>query len=56
MVGVWCAHLWDQLGKPPRMKLVEFGPGRGSLLADFLQATLPFSQFQKALEVLLYLF
>lgn len=51
MVGVWCAHMWEQLGKPPRLKLVEFGPGRGSLMAHFLQATLPFKQFQSALEV-----
>lgn len=52
MIGVWCVHMWEQLGKPSRLKLVEFGPGRGTLMADFLQATQSFKQFQAALEVL----
>ena len=39
MVGIWCVHTWMALGRPPRLALVELGPGRGTLLADLLRGT-----------------
>lgn len=39
MLGAWAAYTWAQLGKPPRLLLVEMGPGRGTLAADMLRAT-----------------
>ncbi len=38
LIGLWCAALWQQLGEPPVVRFVEFGPGRGTLLADALRA------------------
>ena len=38
LIGLWCAVLWRSMGRPPRVGLVELGPGRGTLLADALRA------------------
>ncbi|KAJ0043256.1 hypothetical protein Pint_19308 [Pistacia integerrima] len=32
MVGVWAMCLWEQIGQPKRVNLVELGPGRGTLM------------------------
>lgn len=37
MVGVWAMCLWEQMGRPEKVNLVELGPGRGTLLADLLR-------------------
>ena len=51
LLGIWCVASWHQLGKPERTHLVEAGPGRGTLIADILQATAPFPDFQRSIEV-----
>eukprot|EP00899_Mesostigma_viride_P008900 jgi/Mesvir1/18010/Mv09343-RA.1 len=38
MVGVWSVCLWDQMGQPNNVALVEMGPGRGTLMKDLLLA------------------
>lgn len=38
LIGLWCAHEWDALGKPA-FNLIELGPGRGVLMQDVLRAT-----------------
>lgn len=37
MIGVWAMCLWEQMGKPAKVNLIELGPGRGTLLADLLR-------------------
>ena len=37
MVGVWVMCLWEQMGQPQRVNLIELGPGRGTLIADLLR-------------------
>ena len=38
MVGAWAAATWaSRLGAPPRVQLIELGPGRGTLMADLLR-------------------
>ena len=51
MVGIWCVTVWQQLGRPPALRLVELGPGRGTLMADLLRGTAPFEPFASALQV-----
>lgn len=36
VVGSWVAHQWSAMGKPRNVKLVELGPGRGTLMASVL--------------------
>jgi len=38
MVGVWLAAVWQGMGAPDPVRLVELGPGRGTLMADALRA------------------
>ncbi|MBV8168230.1 MAG: SAM-dependent methyltransferase, partial [Alphaproteobacteria bacterium] len=38
LIGLWCAEVWRRLGAPSPVRLVELGPGRGSLMADALRA------------------
>lgn len=51
MVGVWCVWLWQQMGQPHALRLVELGPGRGTLMADLLRSTAVFNQFAKSVSV-----
>lgn len=38
LIGLWFADLWDRMNRPPRIDIVEIGPGRGTLMADLLRA------------------
>ncbi len=38
LLGLWMLEVWRQQGSPKRIKLVELGPGRGTLMRDVLQA------------------
>jgi SAM-dependent MidA family methyltransferase len=38
LIGLWCAVTWQQLGSPTPVRLVELGPGRGTLMRDALRA------------------
>jgi SAM-dependent MidA family methyltransferase len=38
ILGLWAAVVWDQIGRPDPVLLVEAGPGRGTLIADALRA------------------
>ena len=39
LVGAWLAERWQAIGCPAPVRLVELGPGRGTLMADALRAT-----------------
>lgn len=51
MIGVWLASIWQQMGCPAPVALVELGPGRGTLMADILRTTRNLSGFHAALNV-----
>ncbi len=51
LIGLWCATCWDQLGRPTPVRLVELGPGRGTLMADLLRAARVLPPFAAALEL-----
>jgi NADH dehydrogenase [ubiquinone] 1 alpha subcomplex assembly factor 7 len=38
IIGLWCAVVWQAMGSPKIFRLVECGPGRGTLMADLLRA------------------
>jgi len=37
LLGAWSAFVWQLMSAPPRVALVEAGPGRGTLLQDALR-------------------
>ncbi|HEX2115133.1 MAG TPA: SAM-dependent methyltransferase [Alphaproteobacteria bacterium] len=38
LIGAWAAAVWRAIGQPMPVRLVELGPGRGTLMADALRA------------------
>lgn len=36
-LGLWCLDLWMRMGSPAAFRLVELGPGNGTLMADILR-------------------
>ncbi|MBO21368.1 MAG: methyltransferase [Rhodospirillaceae bacterium] len=38
LIGAWCADTWQRIGAPDPFALIEFGPGRGTLMVDALRA------------------
>src|SRR5262249_31375805 len=38
LIGLWIAAVWQQMGAPENLRLIELGPGRGTLLHDALRA------------------
>lgn len=51
LLGVWCVACWERLGRPAQLRLIEAGPGRGTLIADVLRSTAVFPAFHAALSV-----
>jgi NADH dehydrogenase [ubiquinone] 1 alpha subcomplex assembly factor 7 len=51
LVGLWCAVAWQQMGSPAPVRLVELGPGRGTLMRDALRALRLVPEFRAALRV-----
>jgi SAM-dependent MidA family methyltransferase len=39
LLGLWAVAVWEQLGSPPRVRLVEMGPGDGTLMSDIWRAS-----------------
>jgi NADH dehydrogenase [ubiquinone] 1 alpha subcomplex assembly factor 7 len=51
LLGAWLAERWLVMGRPSTVRLVELGPGRGTLMADALRATRGVAGFHAALDL-----
>ena len=51
LVGLWCAVVWRSMGEPDPVRLVELGPGRGTLMADALRAAREVPAFRAAVRL-----
>ncbi|CAH0480785.1 unnamed protein product [Peronospora belbahrii] len=51
LIAIWCVATWQQMSMPNHIKIVEIGPGRGTLMSDFLRAAKSFSSFYDAIEI-----
>lgn len=52
LLGLWAGIVWQQvMGGPPQIRLVEYGPGRGTLMRDAVRATRVVPGFQAAASV-----
>ena len=36
LLGAWCGIVWETLGAPGKILLVELGPGRGTLMLSLI--------------------
>lgn len=53
IIGLWCAVVWAEIGKPDPIHLVELGPGRGTMMRDMLRAMSRVPDLPSALRVTL---
>ena len=51
LIGLWCAVTWRAMGAPEPVRLVELGPGRGTLMADALRAAAGVPEFAAAIDL-----
>ena len=53
MIGLWCADMWQRMGRPSPFALAELGPGRGTLMQDVLRATAKVPDFHAQMNLCL---
>lgn len=51
MVGVWAIAAWREMGRPSPVRLVEMGPGDGTLMSDILRAAKAAPDFLSAADI-----
>jgi SAM-dependent MidA family methyltransferase len=51
LIGLWAGEMWDRLGRPPEVRLVELGPGDGTLMRDALRALKHVGGFAEAADL-----
>ncbi len=53
LLGLWAAECWNAMGRPNPVRLIELGPGRGTLMSDALRAARIVPEFRAAIDVTL---
>jgi SAM-dependent MidA family methyltransferase len=53
LIGLWCAVVWQQMGAPPIVNLIELGPGRGTMMRDMVRAISIVPDFARAVRIFL---
>jgi NADH dehydrogenase [ubiquinone] 1 alpha subcomplex assembly factor 7 len=51
LLGLWAASVWRAMGQPSLLRLIELGPGRGTMMADALRALRVLPPLYQALSV-----
>ncbi|WP_309087669.1 SAM-dependent methyltransferase [Phenylobacterium sp.] len=51
LIGAWAAVSWQRMGEPAQVRLVEMGPGDGTLMSDVLRAARTAPGFLEACDV-----
>jgi NADH dehydrogenase [ubiquinone] 1 alpha subcomplex assembly factor 7 len=51
MIGLWAAEVWQEIGAPAVLELIEIGPGRGTMMLDAIRAARAAPEFRRALRV-----
>ena len=53
LIGLWCALVWEEIGRPDPVIVAELGPGSGFLAADLLRAAAALPEFRRAIRLYL---
>lgn len=51
LIGGWAIDYYEKLGQPKALSLIELGPGKGTLMADFLRTAKVSPSFLQALNI-----
>jgi SAM-dependent MidA family methyltransferase len=49
LIGLWACSVWRQMGSPENLRLIELGPGRGTMMLDALRAVQVVPAFRQAI-------
>ncbi len=49
LIGIWASAVWKQMGAPENLRLIELGPGRGTMMKDALRAAQIVPEFRAAI-------
>lgn len=50
MLSIFCVSVWQNLGQPEKIRLIEIGPGKGTLMQDILRVSSKFKGFKDSLS------
>jgi len=48
LIGLWMASVWQQMGAPENVRVIELGPGRGTMMLDAMRAAKAVPGFRAA--------
>jgi SAM-dependent MidA family methyltransferase len=51
LLGLWVGSVWKAMGSPSLLRLIELGPGRGTMMADALRALRVLPPLYQALSI-----
>jgi len=51
LIGIWMSAVWKQMGSPPKVRIIELGPGRGTLMKDAMRAAQVVPAFRAAVTL-----
>ena len=51
LIGLWVIDIWQKLGRPDPLQLVELGPGRGTFMEDILRSFNVAPDLKKAVQI-----
>jgi SAM-dependent MidA family methyltransferase len=51
LIGLWAVEVWQEMGAPDPVQLIELGPGRGTMMLDALRAARAAPDFRRAVRV-----
>ena len=51
LLGLWSMAVWKLMGEPDSVRLIELGPGRGTMMLDILRTAYAIPEFRKALHL-----
>jgi NADH dehydrogenase [ubiquinone] 1 alpha subcomplex assembly factor 7 len=51
LLGLWSMAVWKLMGEPDSLRLIELGPGRGTMMLDILRTAYALPEFRKALRL-----
>ncbi|HEX4409181.1 MAG TPA: SAM-dependent methyltransferase [Xanthobacteraceae bacterium] len=49
LIGLWMAAVWQLMGAPENIRVIELGPGRGTMMDDALRAAKVMKGFREAI-------
>ncbi len=51
LIGLWTMAVWKLMGEPDNLRLIELGPGRGTMMLDILRTAYAMPEFRKTVAI-----